>query len=64
MASFSQRHYEKIADVLRTERLYLDDGKDSKAIYELGRVSIKLAYMFKADNPRFQLDRFHRACQP
>ena len=65
MPSFTKLHYEKVARVLKEERIYLDMDTDNRyAVAELNRVGVLLADMFKADNPSFKIEVFHAACQP
>ena len=54
---FQQRHYEAIADALRELR-----QRDS-VVWPYGVVA-QLVRLFEADNPRFDRERFERACEP
>lgn len=62
MPNFTQKHYVKVADVLRTIKLETDDG--SSQLHTINLVESKLANLFASDNANFKRDTFHRACQP
>lgn len=55
MAMFSKRHYEVVANVLSV-------SKDERLTI-LGLQAL-LTRMFTADNPRFDAERFNKACEP
>lgn len=63
MAMFSKRHYEVIAGVIRVERDYRRERDILKGGAVLA-VQKELARIFTADNPRFDADRFNKACEP
>jgi GTP-sensing pleiotropic transcriptional regulator CodY len=48
---FSQRHYEAIAEVLAKSALETN-------VYVVRRVAKNLGAMFKADNPKFNWEKF------
>lgn len=52
--TFSRRHYEKIAEVFNKY-----GGHD---VHPMPSVRWSLVHMFKADNPRFDENKFLRAC--
>ena len=60
---FSHRHYEAIANVLRTRNeatqsfIYKDER-----LWHLREIMWDMIYMFESDNPRFKRERFIRAC--
>ncbi len=49
LPTFSRRHYQKIAEVIRT-------------LKEPHIVAAQFIYALKYDNPKFDSDRFLRAC--
>lgn len=51
----SRKDYEKAAEIVRT---YRAGGDDYTAI------TGAFVALFTNDNPRFDVDRFHKACQP
>lgn len=53
MSTFSKRHYEAIATVLADRRAEVGAMQG-----ELAVITIRLARMFKADNPAFEARRF------
>lgn len=70
MASkFQQRHFEAIAEVIQEVRQMaeLRSGGNQQKLdgFLLGISSIEgeLVGMFRSDNPMFDTNRFHRACQ-
>jgi hypothetical protein len=56
----TRKDYESIALVLRSERerSFGDQTRDAAAIDVLDNITYALAVEFKADNPRFDRDRF------
>ena len=60
MAVFNARHYNKIAEVLaQTGRTFRGSPEELCA----WRISVRnLARAFKADNPKFEVERFAVAC--
>ena len=54
MSIFSKRHYESIAKIIRREYEPLDGCEFVEAFVK----------EFKADNPRFDAERFRLACKP
>jgi len=73
--SFTKRHYEEVARIIRTGRVYLvnypkNPETPEKAQYLRGygqaltRVQNDIGRMFAADNPRFDAVRFDMACEP
>lgn len=74
MASFSQRHYEAIAEVLRVEhdsiveelgrigRTGLHTNRAENWLVEWRQIRDDLCAMFARDNPRFKQARFMKAC--
>jgi hypothetical protein len=61
---FTRRHYEAIAEVLQQHSA--EQGKRLGLGFQGSFPSIEqhLATMFKADNSRFNPERFYRACEP
>lgn len=73
MAMFSKRHYEALARVLSerqqvqvtTEAAYPDLWNMIRnRRMELDCVRDALVSIFTADNPRFDAERFNKACEP
>lgn len=70
--SFSRKQYETVARIIREGRTYVnaypmqDGTQDYARGYRqaLTRVTSELSAMFAADNPRFDAERFARACEP
>lgn len=63
--SFTRKHYEECARIIREQFAYLtaiEANPEAKAT--VARVAIGLRSMFAADNPRFDAERFARACEP
>jgi hypothetical protein len=58
MATFSRRHYEAIAEAIAKAPILLTfrEGKQKTAIVMM------LAGLFERDNPRFDAERFYKAC--
>lgn len=66
-SKFQQRHYEALAKVMQDAAPPAHYGNGevntfAKAQWE--RTRTKLAEMFSADNARFNVERFERACVP
>jgi len=53
----SRKDYVEVAEILATEREYANDEERTR----LANVAIKLALMFKRDNPRFNAGKFFEA---
>lgn len=71
--SFTRRHYEETARIIAHSREYAGaypSGSYQQNEYKRGyhqaltRVSSELRSMFAADNPRFDAERFAKACEP
>jgi len=58
MKMFSQRHFIAMAQVMANQC----DGNATKEIKRVAMVKA-MATMFQADNPRFKLDVFLKACK-
>lgn len=52
----TKRDYEMIAAVIKSVQ------KDHGTSLVITDITVKLGYLFKADNPRFDKDRFIAAC--
>lgn len=59
--SFSKRHYEEVARIIREERAAWPHH-DAQRMAQ--RFQHSLRQMFAADNPRFDATRFDMACEP
>lgn len=63
---FQRRHYEKIAASLHRSQMAKSLERDNKhrlqAIDGIRLVAIDIASTFAADNPRFDRERFMKAC--
>ncbi len=55
---FQRRHYEAIAEMLADEHLYALNDQAT-----LRRVEASLVLLFGRDNPRFDAERFAKACR-
>jgi len=56
----TKKDYQKFADMFRHELILENEGSDAdKAIW---RIIGNVADLFQVDNPRFDRDRFLRAC--
>lgn len=62
MPKFQQRHYEAIAETM--QQTYSDDSGDGGGADTWSFIVESLADMFASDSPKFQRDRFIRACEP
>jgi hypothetical protein len=51
----TRKHYEKVAQILRQQ---VEQGADKATVAE---IATELVSMFRADNPRFDRDRFFSA---
>lgn len=60
MSMFQQRHYERVARVLKQQAD--EAGLDGAALMAIHSVADAMAVMFHADNPRFKQYLFVRAC--
>lgn len=63
MATFSKRHYEAVARSIkeyRNDSIFGEDRK--KALMIIDGMQYKLMCLFTADNPRFNAERFNKAC--
>lgn len=58
--TFSKRHYEAVANVLRKTHC----NEDLPHYAGWNSVRVGLAQMFKADNPKFNFATFMNACVP
>lgn len=54
MATFSKRHYEKLAEALCNAKPTIDYFKQQ----EWSRITGHIAAMLASDNPKFDLERF------
>jgi len=63
MPKFEARHYNELARILRLEHehfgKYVDEATPAEAVSDVVRV---LAAYFAGDNPRFNHERFLKAC--
>jgi len=57
---FTRRHYVAIAEVLKQAR----EAEVAAGIGKRELAKVKLALMFAADNPRFDIEKFFDACEP
>lgn len=55
MPKFSKRHYEVIASLVKTWQ------RDNTSV---DNIQADLAEVFMQDNPRFDIVRFNKACEP
>ena len=69
--SFTRRHYEEVARIIRTNRdrsIVIKDRLDAEyhrgIDTAVGNMQMALRQMFAADNPRFDAVRFDMACEP
>lgn len=66
--SFTRKHYIEVARVIHDRSisgLANLDAKESEGYrHALLHVQGDLARMFAADNPRFDAERFNKACEP
>jgi hypothetical protein len=74
--SFTRKHYERAAEIIRQEREFIIRGgatgtpieltapEQNGAYNAVTRVTSNLSRMFAADNPRFDAARFAAACEP
>jgi hypothetical protein len=64
--SFTRKHYTEVARIIREQFEYLGtSGTDTaEARSAVARVAIGLRSMFASDNPRFDAERFAKACEP
>ena len=56
----TRKHYKAIAEALRAERASLRDTYQAMVV---GSIAERLATVFTGDNPRFDRERFLRACR-
>jgi hypothetical protein len=72
---FQRRHYEAVAEILRTERAaagkrWIQESTKMGATDSCLRIQSRLANLFEADNPRtlkgqgFNRQKFEEACEP
>lgn len=59
----SRKDYEVIARVLKAEFNFRRDAREWLALDAVRNVASALARTFADDNPRFDYDRFIRACE-
>lgn len=65
MANFSKRHYEQVAAVIQYRRhLYEDCISAPRARDAVKEIQGDLCKLFAQDNPRFDAERFNKACEP
>lgn len=68
MAMFSKRHYEALARLIRQTDKHLrpSSANPDVAMWDHCMDSLKESMVseFKADNPRFDAERFNKACEP
>lgn len=70
--SFTKKHYEETARIINDARNIraLVTKHEAEEEYVNGyraaalHISLRLSRMFSADNPRFDAERFARACEP
>lgn len=64
--SFTRKHYEETARIIREHRTDVAnvDAVGGLPDLMLSRVARDLSAMFAADNPRFDAERFAKACEP
>lgn len=69
--SFTRKHYETAARIIRTQREhnahYAGDGNsqfNQGAQWAAKVIGDRLSTMFASDNPRFDAERFAKACEP
>lgn len=66
MAMFSKRHYEVVAKAIRDVQTSTGNdirNHDHTAVV-LDTLRYKLVCIFHSDNPRFDAERFNKACEP
>lgn len=63
MNAYQKRHYEGIAQLVKSLTVYLGPGPgyDTEEQVNLSDLILALAEMFESDNPRFDRDRFFEA---
>ena len=61
---FTRRHYEAIAEVLKQYFAEQDEAIKGADGHRYQSIEGALAAMFSADNSRFDLTRFYKACDP
>lgn len=68
MPTFTKQHYNKFVELLNKIERLIDEqresGDDSEPYLTHDVLYSGLMEMFKKDNPRFDEDRFHKACFP
>lgn len=57
MATFSKRHYEAIAD-----KFFVVKMRVQRPSWALTSLQEELTKLFTTDNPRFDAERFNKAC--
>lgn len=55
----TRKHYEAVARMIHSER---DDAQEQETRLVVDRIASRMADIFGNDNPRFDRDRFLRAC--
>jgi len=61
-SGFQKRHYETVAELLRIA--FKREACDTAAIAAVENIRDDFVATFKADNPRFDPQRFRDACKP
>jgi hypothetical protein len=63
--SFTRKHYEECARIIREAHAKYPDGAgDDGAHVAIYGIRCYLSRMFASDNPRFDAERFAKACEP
>lgn len=59
--SFTRKHYEETARIIREARTRYWSTHGAGAAHD---IQDELSTMFASDNPRFDAERFAKACEP
>lgn len=64
--SFTKRDYEAIARIISQTQRHVCSDPDTRMGWHAGvsAVRVRLQEHFAADNPRFDAERFAKACEP
>lgn len=62
MSMFSKRHYDAFESMMRRHRP--EEHWDRNKMTQWALIRDDTAAMFAADNPKFDRDKFLKACQP
>lgn len=65
MAMFSKRHYEVVARAIKESKAAWNGDEDEEAaLCAINGLQYKILCIFNSDNPRFDAERFNKACEP